>query len=471
MCPFWLLFRFISFGSNLDIPEILWALGISIKQSTWSALFSVLLGIFLSWGLFYFQSTKWHTFPIRYVVLMPSLLPTLFILIGVMNLLNPLPLGSFAVIFSNVFINVGLVAVILFDVAMIKLQNLAELSMVLGASRFNFITKIYFQVLKSDILKCFFLVFAFSFSNFSVSMIMGSGIEANLDILIYEKLKIHGDLSGAYILTLFQSVILFIFSLVLIVPPVTFLQKKSFKIEFLESKFAFFLIGIISLLFFISYTDALTEGMAQLKDLSLFKEEIISGILGTGIVALGTGLTVFFLLWIAIWIPAQEPLHKILFGLTTPSAILVGFSFLNLGINSTMVVLFKIIFGISILDIFIFYKMGFYSVLKTIEPYRTQSLILGDSGWLSVRRVLWPLVEKQVFLYSGIASFWAAGEFGISKVLASHNMTLALLSETFLSHYRIGIASLLSCLIVMIGFLFFLIFAGAPSVISRNFRN
>lgn len=466
--PFLILLSYFELTTKLDISEFFWALQNSIWQGIWSGLLSCVGGFWLALGLIFCENrfSRWFNFNIFF--LLPNFLPNLFVLIGLMSLIDPLPMGTIGVVLVHVFINVGLCGVILKEAMKNKLSKLSDVAFVLGAGRLQFYRQVLFPLIRKDILQVFFLIFAITFSSFAIPLVVGGGKGVNLEILIYEKIKIYNDWSSAIWVSAIQSAFLFLFSLLNISTHTTLELNPHLQSKFLESRFSFYLFFFFYIVFFYSYFSSVWEGLGNGPDLALYSEEILNGLGGTLVISVGTGLGVLALLLILTRLHQANWFHRFLNGYTAPSAALIGFSFLIVGPNSSTYVFFKIILGLTMSYIIYLYKMGYGNFLIELIGYQEKARLLGASENLIFWRILLPLTYKRLFLYSGIAAFWATGDYGISKMIASRDITIALLSETFLSHYRIGISSLLSFILLLSGIIIFLCFRGVQIVIGRK---
>ncbi len=468
LSPFIILISHFNVDVRWDNNEFFWALRNSVWQGLWSAFFSVAGGLWLALGLIFCENrfSRWFNFNIFF--LLPNFLPNLFVLIGLMSLIDPFPMGTIGVILIHSFINVGLCGVILKEVMKTKLSKLSDVSFILGAGRISFYSRVLLPLMKKDILQVFFLVFMVAFSSFAIPLVVGGGKGINLEILIFEKIKIYNDWSTAILISAIQSLLLFVFSFLNFGATTNVELNPHLQSRFLESRLSFYLFFFLYIVFFYSYLSGVWEGIGSFSDFELYKEEIFNGIAGTLVVAIGVGLGIFSLLLVITRLHQTNWFHRFLNGYMAPSTALMGFAFLVLGPNSAFFIFAKIIIGLSLSYVIFVYKMGYGNFLMEMNRYTEKASLLGASENLIFWRVLFPLTYKRIFLYAGIAAFWASGDYGISKMIASKDVTLALLSETFLSHYRIGFSSLLSFILLVLGILVFLVFKGAQHVVGRK---
>lgn len=466
--PFLVLLLHFQMVTRWDWNEFWWALRNSIAQGFWSALVSCMGGLFLASGLIFCENrfSRWVNFNIFF--LLPNFLPNLFILIGLMSLIDPFPMGSMGVVIVNAFINFGLCGVILKEVIKTKLSRQSDIAFILGASRWNFYSRVLWPLIRKDILQVFFLIFVLAFSNFAIPLLVGGGKGINLEILIYEKIKIYNDWGTAVLVSGVQSLMLFAFSLVNFNANTVVNLNPHLQSRFLESRFSFYLFSFLYLVFFYSYFEGVWEGIGSWGDFELYSDEIINGIFGTLFISIGVGCTIFALLMVITRVHQTNWFHRFLNGYIAPSTALTGFAFLAFGPNTSFWVLMKIVLGLSLCYVIYLYKMGYGNYLIELNRYKEKAGLLGASDSLVFWKILFPLTYKRMFLYSGIAAFWATGDYGISKIIANRDLSLALLSETFLSHYRIGFSSLLSFILLVLGLLVFLVFRGVQNVVSRK---
>ena len=138
----------------------------------------------------------------------------------------------------------------------------------------------------------------------------------------------------------------------------------------------------------------------------------------------------------------------------------MALSLLLVGPNVGFFVFLKISIALLILYSSLAYRLGWNSLLYELETEKEKALILGASENLIFKKIVIPLVLKKAFFISGLCAFWASGEFAISKILAQGDFTLAMMTETFISKYRLSIASWLTLVVLFLGVLIFYIFTG-----------
>ncbi|HRO67795.1 MAG TPA: ABC transporter permease subunit, partial [Pseudobdellovibrionaceae bacterium] len=94
---------------------------------------------------------------------------------------------------------------------------------------------------------------------------------------------------------------------------------------------------------------------------------------------------------------------------------------------------------------------------------------LGASELAIWRQVLLPQLAPSVSTLAGIAAVWGCGDFAISKLIASRDLTLGMMTETLISSgYRLGLATVLSAVLLVASLLCFLVMKGLGYVIGQK---
>jgi thiamine transport system permease protein len=81
---------------------------------------------------------------------------------------------------------------------------------------------------------------------------------------------------------------------------------------------------------------------------------------------------------------------------------------------------------------------------------------------------LLPQIAARAALIAGIASVWACGDFAVSRILADQDISLAMMTETLMSSYRLGLASVLSLSLIICGAICFFTMIGVGHVLRRK---
>ena len=102
------------------------------------------------------------------------------------------------------------------------------------------------------------------------------------------------------------------------------------------------------------------------------------------------------------------------------------------------------------------YRLGGKSTLNDLQREVSLSYMLQASRFFTFRKVIFPKTANTFGFLAGLASFWAAGDFGLSAILLETKTPLSLLAQNFLKTYRLEEATCISWLMVILGFLLFL---------------
>ncbi|MCX7979162.1 MAG: ABC transporter permease subunit, partial [Bdellovibrionaceae bacterium] len=204
--PFFVLIYLFPSWSLPETEEFLWAAKNTFCQAGLSALISIVLGFWLALGLLFLS----HNFPTLrrladVLCLAPSFLPPIFVLLAVLNLVDPFPTGLAGIVLIHVWINSGFMAVMIAAVIELRAGRFMEIAWVLGASRWRILFDILIPLIRRDLMLLFAFVFALCFSSFAIPLVVGGGKGTTLEVLIYEKIRISYDWGPALSIAVFQS--------------------------------------------------------------------------------------------------------------------------------------------------------------------------------------------------------------------------------------------------------------------------
>lgn len=438
-----------------NVLSVFW---VTFEQAILSALTTLALGFVGAQGLLSLYSRHLNRKIIEFIILFPNMMPALFVVLGCLTFVRPFPFGLVGVVFVHTVMNVGLVAVTLLNLLESKMGGMIELAWIEGATRTQFIRK-SFGFLKKDIGYLFLFVFAISFSSFSVPLLIG-GV-TTVELFIYQKIRVWGSWSEALTLSIIQMFFIFLFSLLLSQQKIE-KSGRFYRLDLLALPIAWFIPFFLALMVLIGPLISL-----NLADLS-WKYIKSSAFFGTLWVGLGVGgLTLFFLLLTAFSFPTRF-LEKFMTGYITPSSVLTGFALLLIGPQGGLWSLSKIVLGFSLITFPALYRMGWGSQLDSLKGQILITQTMGASWGLTFKKILFPqLIEKGGFL-SGIAAFWACGDFALSTILAGGDKTLALIVQNLIGSYRLDMATLLMFILLICGIFCLVLFWGLGYVTSRK---
>jgi thiamine transport system permease protein len=455
--------------NSLDKEEIIWAVKNSSLQSLGSALFSVILSLLLSAGILSQSSASISNKFLSRLVMMPIFLPSLFSILLILTLINPFPTGTLGIILVHGFVFSGYLASAYSKKVMVCDVGLVNTAIVFSAKPFQILKLIVqhnFKTLKNH----FYLAFAFSFTSFAIPLAVGGGRGTNLEILIYEKVKISADWVQASILALFQLIILLIFS--------TFLNSRSYDTQkntneswptgaspkaFLVFPILYVALFVFGLLYFS------LSGWTQLIEIPFWQQDLFAKLVNSIVLALSVGCLTAALLAGSLWAWPQRWFRVFINGYTAPSTALIGFSSIYFLANvENPEITYTVAF--SLLIVAGLYRMSLDVSVQKLSNQVEAAQVLGVNTFKIWSQIVLPQTQNQIFRLAGLASIWCMGDFALSKIIFSNDNTLALYAEGLMSSYRIDSAFAVSGLILLCSLFVYLFFEGLGYVYSRKYR-
>jgi thiamine transport system permease protein len=445
--PYIVFLRFFEFSLNFNWSDFFWALRNTITQSTLAAAMTVVLALTLSRGLLLLSGRmNWIA---KALLIVPQVFPAFFSILIALSILNPFPMGSPGMIFIYVMVNLGFATLLLASATEEKLGRLAVVSEIYGFSRANFYFKIYLPLLKSDLINVFFLVFIFCFSSFSVPLIVGGGRGTNIEVLIFEKIFIEQNWSAAFTLSLFQTSFIFALSYFLISNKASGTQKFEGG-KLLKSK-----IGLILLcLYLLFYLGGYAKGLVQSFDyLELFKDwqqdlvestwaslKILSGYLFLNFVLM------YF--WLADYINNKK--FNWAGHLLSASTVVVGFSFYLLLPSTRSFDFLKIAMAMTCLIFPGLFRLFLQGPVAALQTQLQVAQIYGVPKHRIIFDIIVPQLKNRFLLWLSFLVVWFLSDYAIMKSLGVQTQTLGLMSEGFLSSYRLPLSYLMSFYILVL---------------------
>lgn len=473
---FYLLSQFPAV-SRIDGEELLWAVTNSAKQAGLSALFASLLGFILALGLnrLASQATPWarrlDVF-LQTGLLLPSLLPPVFIILTFLSWVQPFPFGIAGIVIVQTPIMAGFAAVTLRRQMADKVAELALVAEVLGAGRWLFWRK-SFPLLQRDLLTTAGFLFVWAFTSFSIPVVLGGGRGTTLEILIYEKIRISGDWGAALSLALVQS---FLVGGMMVLLPTANVANGGFTrgpghSRLLQSKIGLGLAAIMVASFVLPWLMLSWSGWGYIFSAEGVLPQALQATwlsLRLGLFAGGLHLVVLILFarasfssWIRLFLRAYF----------APSMALLGLC--GLGLQSWLVDVdpsrFLLFGGFDIAPItYVFclvvafapalYRIGVDGSLADLQEQVQAGRVLGASNALLFARIILPQIWPRLCLLSSLAALWAVGDFALAKFFYDSGETLPLMIENLMASYRIDPALSLGHMVFLVGAILFFTF-------------
>lgn len=460
LIPYAIFLFYYKFSVDVDFSELLWALKNTVTQATLTALIVTALSIPLSQGLILLPERIQTV--VKRLLIIPQILPALYSILIAFSVLNPFPMGTIGIVILFVLIDLGFATLMTFSATTEKLGHMSVIGEVYSLGKLKFLQKVYFPLLKQDLIVNFFIIFIFCLSSFSIPLIVGGGRGTNLEVLIYEKIFVEQNWSAAFSLCAFQSLAIFFLSFFLLK------NKQKDSEPFVAGNYLKSYIGLAAIVGYLGlylggYFIGLFKSFAYVSFASMYVWDLYDAAVFTG-KALAVYLAVnFILLWLWLWDFLNNKKFNLATNLISVSTVLVGFT-LYLAFPVTREYdLIKMTLAMSILFFPSLFKLF---LQKPIEDLRQQILVAevyGVSKPQIIIEIIFRQISKQMLLWISFLIVWFISEYAVLKSLGVQTQTLGLVTEGFLSSYRLPLAYLMS-------FFILIYWVGALAVVSLILR-
>lgn len=437
---------------DFDQAEFLWALKNSFLLGSFSALFSLVAGFGLSFGVHFVDLRYPRTAAlVRQALLFPIYLPPFFVILGFFYWFDFVPLGILSSTLAQVMTYAGLVAVLLSKIISETLSDLSEVAQVQGVSRLRFFWMTRLMTAR-PIGALLLFVFAISFSSFSIPLVLSGGRGTTLEILIYEKIKISQDFGTALVFSLVQSVFLgFLFWIL-----GSGLSTSGFRLQ--KSKMFSSVLGLVFLVFFLGFQffpwfgqspEEWRAAWRQLAEAPGFWNEIYrSGILSLKL-ALLSMLLVSLLSAAISFLMTCSQVPGFIRSYFPLSVSLLGLSGLLLSswIGNELAYLFS--FALMVLPSLL--RLNLESKMWELKDQIQVGRVLGASDFQIYFRLVLPQIRQELSLIAGMTFLWTLGDFAVARFFLPSSSTVTLLIESLMTSYRIQGAILLGLGVLFLG--------------------
>jgi thiamine transport system permease protein len=472
LSPYGLLLSQFQLQLSLNREDFFWALQNTLVQALGSSLVSVLFGFLGGLGLLWLHRVckPRAVFWLERAILLPNMVPSLFVIVACLGLINPFPYGRLGIMLVHAVINVGLVSVLFANLCLQKLESLGSLALVEGATPWQFIRVGVLGYLWPDLLQLFLFVFAICLVSFNVPFMVGGSQGTTLEVLIYETLTIDSNWSEALTLSLLQMLLVGIVSFwrrpgsySMVVRP------NSQLLQLAEWKWGALFPLITTAMVLLPPLFAFGHGLEQLQFLDFRWQQFLEPALFTLLMALGVGLATA-LLFVGICFGYEFTWwRRGLLMYLPPGAILVGFAFFIVEKHIHLPLPWQIVLGLTLVFFSSLFRLVLSSSLSGLLSQIEVAEVLGASTGMVFTRVILPQVLKPMMWSAGIASMWACGDFALSSVLSSEDFHLALLMKSLASNYRLDAAQVLMVPLYAIALVSFLFWWRLGDVLDRKF--
>lgn len=444
--PFLVLFYFFRIKFDYDIKEIFWALKNSLAQSFATAFLSVFFGFFGALGLFKVKNRFQQL--LKFLILFPVFLPSLFtVLIGV-SILYFMPLGSLGIIYFLTLIYLGFSVSVIHEELNSQLGQLGFVADVYGVSKAAFFFRILLPLAKKSIGYTFVIVFVNAMTAFTIPLIVGAGRGTNLEVLIYEKIFIEQNWSSAAGLGLLQLTLIAVLAYFLQTRPVVSLR------EYKESRLVGSWIGLAGLLFYLwHYFSGYIKLTWEWQDSYYLAEVFNSGLvlaMYQSLILFVFCLAVFSALMLAVlYLKYSQKEFSYLNFFLNPSSVLVGFSFYlvmpSQGLFFSMLKVSLVMGAVAFVG---FMKFVFENQMQLFENQVKVARTFGIDFFSFVFKIYFPQIKRRLHFAFSFLFIFVISEFGLVKASGAEIKTLGTEMASYLWSYRMEGASIISFLIL-----------------------
>ena len=444
------------------IPKILSG---ALIQALLSCLFTLFFGTLGAFGwltCFSRQPSNKFRFVI-FLALVPCLFPPLFVVLLSCKAIDSLPTGLGGIVFFHCLMNVGLCSLLLFKIMEEKIFQFYPLSLINGTSPFKFITRGLIPELKSDFLTLGFYFIILYFFSFSIPLLVGGSRFGGVEVFIYEKIILMGQWNQAlhYSLLLFLSLYILSFFIPDFQPSETSENHGNRKLLSRLGHPLFLHIGLCpAYLVLIGLIRILMEWNWENP---LLWWNSIRGTLITGLL---TGLLVFTLLSMIGFSFFNKKFSRFFLTFINPGWVVVGFSFLLMGENIFFSKFIKSSMALSLLYLPFLFRLSFQQKLKDLNKQVLVSGLFPVSWFKTYRELIFPQSLPLICFLSGLAAFWACGDFALTGLVINNDSlsTLALDIQALIQNYRLEQALVLFIPLMILSFLVFFVFQGLSHI-------
>lgn len=447
LIPYVLFFRFFDLTTELDWQEVGWAFKNSFLQSFSTAFLVTACSLPLSGGLFLISPRFYD--PVKKLLLLPQILPTIFSILIAFSIWKPFPLGSVGIAFVFTLVHLGFAVVFMHTASVERLRSFPAVAEIYGVGRWVFFRKIFLPILKGDLFSCFLMVFIFCFSSFSIPLVAGGGRGTNLEVLVFEKIFINQNWSSAWSIGVLQSLFLTAMSLLLLRPKAVGKQEFTGG-EYLKSGWGYVGVAIYLFIYLAGYGLGVVQALPEVSSFGSFSADIGLATFNTIKFFLLYLLLSFILLYTWLYDFVQNLKLNFANHLIAASTMIVGFSFYLTFPSTSQWDFLKVPIAMSILVFPVLFKSFLEKPLLDLKDQVITARIFGISCHQIVVQILLRRIQTALAVWFAFLSIWFLSDFAVLRALGTQTETLGLMAQGFLSGYRLSLAYLLSVYILLV---------------------
>lgn len=196
-------------GSTLTDRSTLDAIRFSIWQALWSTCITMVLGTVSAWILarYEFRGRR----PMNVLLTVPFVLPTVVVGAAFLALLpSSIERSTLSILLAHTFFNISVVIRLVTPTWSVIDSNQLAAARTLGASPTSVFTRVLAPSASSALTSAAGLVFLMSFTSYGVVRILGGPGLNTVEVEVYRRAVLLGDVSGAAVLAIAQTLVIVI---------------------------------------------------------------------------------------------------------------------------------------------------------------------------------------------------------------------------------------------------------------------
>lgn len=466
--PFLTLISKLGIAGKIDTVDFFWALKNTLIQSFFSSVLILIFGIWGAFGLLYLEKKLTQHYSLfEGLLLIPNILPSLFIILSSLYIISPFPFGILGIIIIHTLINIGLASFTIKNLIKSKVGQMAELALIEGASFGQFLWSGILTFLKRELFFIFLFFFSVCFTSFQIPLVVGADSGTTIEVLIYEKILIDNDLAQALSLSIIQSlsVLLLAYFAKISTSPPSYTMNQYQLIEKASGLLFPILATIIVLM---APIKAIPHGLEQIQAIDFPFVELPHLLAQSLVIALTTGSFIWLIGMITGYFSEQFYFQKFFQSYLAPSPVIMGVFIYSISFLIKLPPFLSLSLILSILWFASLYRLHISPALNSLQGQVQVAKILGASPQLIFTSLIFPQIAPSLGRAAALASLWAIGEFALSGFVSGEDFHLAMVIKTLSSHYRLSASLLLIWVLLAVGLISYFIFIGVSRVISRK---
>lgn len=442
----------------------------SFLQALASSAFTLCLAFPAAWGLLALKKrvSEKVFLALEFFILVPSFLPTLMVMVSFLVLLPFFPFGFWGVVAMHALIELGLVTVFLSRWLEVKLRPYEPLFALYPKSLLRQWLLLW-PLMKRELFMVFGFLIVFFVTSISVPMIMsGADRSVSLEYLIYTHLKNKADWNTSLHFYLLQMG--FIVLCLRFLPQHETLQETEETAPSQGLQKGLWAAALAFLPMTLCFSGLLLNVFNGWRAMEQEPVEFQNAMVGSLLLAFLASGFVFVFLTVLSFFYQRATTRKHFQFWTIPSAVIVGFYWQHVFLNSA----FLNLCALAIICAFLFTptlaKLGIYQQIEKLHSQIEMAEFLGASPFKIFSRITFPMILPWLALAMGLTSLWTMGDFAISRLFIRGDVTLALKMQSLVEQYRWDHALYLSWFLLLLSSLVFLFFGGLAFVAYKKLK-